>query len=321
MRHVGLALLLLERADEGGQWMQRAVRAQVATAGERDPWTALMRAQLARFSMSEGRHAEAVAILKAAVEQLEAVDGHGGLLFANVRLWLGRALVETGRAEQALPYVTAAVQYLRRTRVEGHPMRAEADCELAVVQAARGRLDEAFTLAKSCVPRIATYRPGGAVARGKRAAAADATYRRPLSQQLTLVAPPRKRASFPLTLTLSPHAGRGDLIRGEGRALSAVFLSDTEGAAFSRAGRTRSSSPLSARGERGSDSWRGPSAERRLSLRYGGRGLQPRQASTVLVALRTRDSFSPHPYPLPARGERGSDSWRGPSAERRLSLL
>jgi tetratricopeptide (TPR) repeat protein len=101
----------------------------------------------------QGRGDEGRALLTTAVTQLQAVGKDEQSNLSTARIWLGRVLLDQGRLDDAEAQLAAAADYLRRFR-EGHPSRAEADCELARLFAARGRNAEALALAESCVPHL-----------------------------------------------------------------------------------------------------------------------------------------------------------------------
>jgi Tetratricopeptide repeat len=85
--------------------------------------------------------------------QLQAADKDAQSNLPTARLWLGSVLLDQGRVDEAEVHVTAAAEHFRSLR-EGHPARAEADCELARLFAVRGRNAEALTLSESCVPHL-----------------------------------------------------------------------------------------------------------------------------------------------------------------------
>ncbi len=159
MRNVGIAHLLQDDPRACETWMTRALRTSEAIAEPREQMVVYMRAQLARCLLRQQRVAEGTALLRHAIGRLQTIKGADPAYLANARLWLGRALLESGHADQAEVHIVPAVAFYRRTRDAGHPARAEADCELAHVLAARGRRDEALARAESCVPRLASYGP------------------------------------------------------------------------------------------------------------------------------------------------------------------
>jgi hypothetical protein len=117
-----------------------------------------MRAQLARCLLRQGQASRGIAQLEEALTRLQAI-GDDSNYVANVRLWLGRARLARGEIEDAEAQITQAVTYYRRTREEGHPARAEAECEFAEVLAAKGR---------RVVPRRLRTRPWPIVSRNPR---------------------------------------------------------------------------------------------------------------------------------------------------------
>jgi serine/threonine-protein kinase len=152
MRNVGTAYRLAGDAASCESWMRRAVSA-ADSADDKRP-APLMRAQLANCVIMQHRLEEGIALLRTAVAQLRAQgndDAQGDL--SLVSLWLGRVLIDEGRLDEADPLVTAAAEHHRRLP-DSHPSRAQADCELARLFAARGRNAEALTLAESCVPHL-----------------------------------------------------------------------------------------------------------------------------------------------------------------------
>jgi eukaryotic-like serine/threonine-protein kinase len=157
MRNVGMAMLLLDDPAECERWMTRAVAGVEKAAGAQDRSAAYMRAQLARCVIRGGHLDRGMALLEPAIANLESHGADVADYTANARVWLGRALLDAGRPERAEPLVAAAVAHYRRTRPSGHPVRAETECELALVLAARNRPDEALALAETCAPRVATY--------------------------------------------------------------------------------------------------------------------------------------------------------------------
>lgn len=156
MRNVGMMMLLLDDSEDCARWMSGAVRGNESN-GKRDRAAAYMRAQLARCYLRGGRTIEGIALLTEAVGALEEVGDDTNRYAANAKIWLATAYLENQEAERAEPLAASAVEYYRRTTEASHPARAEAECELAQVLAARGRSDAALVLAQACVPRIATY--------------------------------------------------------------------------------------------------------------------------------------------------------------------
>lgn len=155
-RNVGMAMLLLDEPGECERWMTGAVEESQARRAN-DAGTAYMRAQLARCLIRGGRVADGIALLDPAVEALREAGPDVADYTANARLWLGTALLDTAQTDRAETLVAAAVDHYQRTRSPAHPVRAEAECELAQVLAVRGRLREALSLAEDCAPRIAAY--------------------------------------------------------------------------------------------------------------------------------------------------------------------
>jgi len=156
MRNVGVSMLLLDRPGECEQWLTKALERHEAV-GTKDRFTTYMRAQLARCLIRGGQVDKGTALLDWAVNELgkdgpDAADYH-----ANAQLWLGTALLDSGQVERAERLVAAAVEHQRRTRHEDHPARAEAECELAHVFAARRKMDAALSLVEACVPHVAAY--------------------------------------------------------------------------------------------------------------------------------------------------------------------
>jgi hypothetical protein len=98
-----------------------------------------------------------MALLASTIDELAKAGDAAADYHANARLWMGTALLEAGRLELAERHVLAAAEHYRRTREPDHPGRAEAECELAHVLAARHRTDEALSLAERCLPRVASY--------------------------------------------------------------------------------------------------------------------------------------------------------------------
>lgn len=156
MRNLGMAMLLVDDPRECERWMRRAVAATEGAerADRRAPY---MRAQLARCLLRAGRAADGMALLEPAIAALDTLGPDATMYTANSRLWLARALLARGDLERAQQLATAAVDQYRRTRREEHPARAEAECDLAEILAARGRRAEARALLESCVPRVASY--------------------------------------------------------------------------------------------------------------------------------------------------------------------
>ena len=153
LRNVGIALLLLGQSNDAATVMRRALRLSEANSGTDTMGTIYMRAQLARCLIAQQRFDEAIGLLNAAVDRLQAI-GDAQTYLANARLWLGRALLESGRADRAAPYVVAAMEQIPRTGRRDDPVWTEAECELAHVRTAQGRRTEALALAETCVPRL-----------------------------------------------------------------------------------------------------------------------------------------------------------------------
>jgi Tetratricopeptide repeat len=151
MRNVGVSRLLVDDAAGCESWMRRAVAAAEAVPDFKG--TPFMRAQLARCVLHQGRRDEGLALLTTAVAQLQALGKDGQPNLSTARIWLGRVLLDQGRLDEADAHVTAAADHFRSFPA-GHGSRAQADCELARLFAARGRNAEALALAESCVPHL-----------------------------------------------------------------------------------------------------------------------------------------------------------------------
>jgi serine/threonine-protein kinase len=156
MRNVGMIRFLLDEAAECERWMTAVVEANDAL-DRKDRFSAYAKAQLGRCVVRAGRLDEGIAILSSTAEELGDAGEEASDYYANVRQWLGTALLEKGDVERAEALVRAAVAYHARERQPDHPVRAEAECELAQVLAARRQFEEALALAERCVPRIAAY--------------------------------------------------------------------------------------------------------------------------------------------------------------------
>jgi tetratricopeptide (TPR) repeat protein len=156
MRNIGVSRFLLDDPAACERWLRAAVEGHEG-ARTRDRFTIYVRAQLARCVLRAGRTDEGIRQLSSAVDELHREGAEAADYHASVQLWLGTALLEAGQVERAVPLVTTAVEHKRRTRSPDHPARAEAECELAHVLAARHRFDEALSIAETCVPRIVEY--------------------------------------------------------------------------------------------------------------------------------------------------------------------
>ncbi len=125
LHDLGAAEIQLERKDEAGQHLQRALRIATRSYGERHPMVSTIYVTSAHLALMQQRGADAKRLYSSARDALKGVLPDDAPQFIAIEQGLGDIARAEDNCKEALPHYTRAVQLLKKTgqRENEHAMQ------------------------------------------------------------------------------------------------------------------------------------------------------------------------------------------------------